>query len=245
MWRALRAAIPASLLCAVACTSRGPAPDPTALTAPNGETMSGFLDDYSLLRPGGPDELRLVYRNPRAEWTRYDKILLDPVTVWRSGKGSLDPVPEADLLRLAADFERAVRRSLGGSFTLVDAAGPGVMRIRFAITDARANDPVLDVLTARPDAGRRHPGGALHPETRRFVAAAMIEGEIRDAQSGALLAQGVDYRPNRSSLEGASTTWIELNQRMVFWVDRLSARLERVHDGEQPGRGTNLPLPPG
>lgn len=232
MWRAGRAVITASLFCAAACTGRAPTANPTAVTAPNGDTMSGFLDDYSLLRPGGPDELRLIYRNPRADWTRYDKILLDPVTVWRSGKGSLDPVPEADLLRLAADFEHAVRRSLGESFALVDDAGPGVMRIRFAITEARANDPILDVLTARPDAGRRHAGGTLHPETRRFVAAASIEGEIRDAQSGELLAQGVDYRPNRPSLEGAIRTWDEVRQQMGFWIDRLSARLKTRTEGE-------------
>src|SRR5207249_9679672 len=36
--------------------------------------MSGFLDDYSLLREGGPDEVRLVYRNPkRSEERRVGK----------------------------------------------------------------------------------------------------------------------------------------------------------------------------
>src|SRR5262245_22474313 len=75
--------------------------------------MSGFLDDYALLREGGPDELRLVYRKPSADWTKYHKVILDPVTLWRSGGKSLAPVPEEDLLRLVSDFRNAVRTALG------------------------------------------------------------------------------------------------------------------------------------
>src|SRR5262245_47543111 len=70
--------------------------------------VSGFLDDYALLRPGAPGEVALVYRNPDARWNTYDKILLEPVTLWRSGRKSLDAVPEEDLLRLIAALESAV-----------------------------------------------------------------------------------------------------------------------------------------
>src|SRR5689334_9217011 len=120
------------VLLAAACATRHP--------APSFET-SGFLDDYSLLRPGGPGELALVYRDPTVDWTAYDRVMFEPVTLWRSGRKSLDPVPEGDLLRLVADLEHAVRRRLGEGFRLVDAPAPGVMRVRLAITDARASDP--------------------------------------------------------------------------------------------------------
>src|SRR5258705_3292603 len=104
---------------------------------PTPTDMSGFLDDYGLLHPGGPGEVRLVYRNPAADWHRYHSVMLEPVAIWRSGRKSLDPVPENDLLRLARDFEQAVRARLGRSFRLVDRAGPGVLRIRLAITQTR------------------------------------------------------------------------------------------------------------
>src|SRR5262249_37920558 len=52
-------------LVAVSC-----APRRAAMPPPE---MSGFLDDYSLLREGGTNELRLVYRNPKADWHAYDK----------------------------------------------------------------------------------------------------------------------------------------------------------------------------
>jgi hypothetical protein len=59
-------------LLAVACAARQPtAPAPVA-TAP--ADLSGFLDDYSRLRPGGPGEVRFVYRDPAARWDAYDKV---------------------------------------------------------------------------------------------------------------------------------------------------------------------------
>jgi hypothetical protein len=212
-----RLVVPLLAVLALACAHRAPAP-PAA-------EMSGFLDDYSLLREGGPNEVRLVHRDPAADWSAYDRVLLEPVTLWRSGRKSLDPVPEEDLLRLVGDFRDAVRGRLGEGFELVDEPGPGVMRIRLGITEAKASEPVLDVLTAPRGTGRPHPAGdgALHPETRRFLAAAVIEGEIRDAQTNALLAEGVDWRRSDAP---AFETWAEVGRALGFWADRVCGRLE-------------------
>ncbi len=150
-------------LLAAACAGRR-APDPN--------DMSGFLDDYSLLRPGGADDLPFVYRKPDAHWTTYRKILLEPVTLWRSGRHALDPIPEEDLLRLVSDFQAAVRRRLGDGFELVDEPSPGTLRLRLAITEARSSDTVLDVLTAIGDDGPGAARGTLRPELRQFIDAA-------------------------------------------------------------------------
>src|SRR2546428_5871533 len=153
------------VLVAVGCAHRHAAP---------AEEMSGCLDEYALLREGGPNDPALVYLAPDANWAAYDKVLLEPVTLWRSGRKSLEPVPKEDLLRLVSDFQSAVRTGLGEGFRIVDQAGPGVMRIRLAITDARASDPVLDILTAKRGTARPPPAGEgpLNPETRRFPVSA-------------------------------------------------------------------------
>jgi len=208
-----------TLLVAIAagCAHRAPMP-------PNAE-MSGFLDDYSLLRDGGPNELRLVYRDPQVDWSTYRKVLLEPVTLWRSGRKSLAAVPEEDLLRLVSDFQDAIRARLREGFEFVDRPRPGVMRIRLGITDAKASDRVLDVLTAPQGTGRPHPAGAgaLHAETKRFLAGAVIEGEIRDAQTNTLLAEGIDWRPRDAP---PFETWAEVDRALAFWADRVCTRLE-------------------
>jgi hypothetical protein len=205
------------LLLAAACARPKPLPPPDT---------SGFLDDYSLLHEGGANELHLVYRNQKADWHAYNAVMLEPVTLWRSGRHSLKPVPEEDLLRLVTDFQSAVRTYLEKDFRFVDRPGPGVMRIRLGITDARASDPVLDVLTASRGTGRPHPAGsgALDPETRRFLESAAIEGEIRDSQTNVLLAEGVDRRRREIP---ASETWGQVDRAFDFWAERMSAKLER------------------
>ena len=174
---------------------------------PTPTDMSGFLDDYALLRPGGPGEVRLVYRNPAADWHRYHSVMLEPIAIWRSGRKSLDPVPEDDLLRLAHDFEQAVRARLGRSFRLVDRPGPDVLRIRLAITHARATDAVLDVCTV--------PCGEEVPPTG--------SGPL-DAETGTLLAQGVDG-PRRADAPPLDT-WADIDRGFARWADRVCARLE-------------------
>jgi len=198
--------------------------------------MSGFLDDYGLLRRGGPDEVRLVYRNPDADWRRYHAVMLEPAAIWRSGRKSLDPVPDDDLLRLAHDFEQALRARLGRSFRLVDRPGPGVLRIRLAITQARASDSVLDVFTVPPGEETQLATGnePLHPETRRFLGLAVIEGELVDAETGTLLAQGVDG-PRRADAPPLDT-WADVDRGFARWADRVCARLE-TRTGTVPAPG--------
>ena len=193
---------------------------------------SGFLDDYSLLRPGQPGDVAFVYRNPDAKWTSYDKVLIEPVTLWRSGRGTLAAVPEGDLLRLIDDLQTAVHRHLGDGFELVDRPQPGTMRIRLAITEARASDPVLDVLRGRGDGEATQGTGALHPETRRFIEKAHIEGEIRDAGTDRLLAAGVDRRRRKGALP--IDTWAHVDRALDFWAQRMCARLEARTRGRAP-----------
>ena len=210
------ALVPVLLVVLGGCSPRSKAPSPD---------VSGFLDDYSLLREGAAGEVALVYRNPKADWTSYDTVLFEPVTLWRSGRGSLGPIPEDDLLRLLDLLETSVRRRLGERFRLVDKPGPGAMRIRLAITEARASDPTLDVLRAR---GTGEPGtpvsaAPLHPEMRRFIEAARIEGEIRDANTDELLAAGVDRR--RRTGAPPIDTWVDVQRAIDSWAERLCERM--------------------
>ena len=186
---------------------------------------SGFLDDYSRLLLGDPGDLYLVYRNPKASWTGYDKVLVEPVTLWRSGRDALAPIPEDELLRLVAHFERAVRARLGKGFRLVTEPGPGTLRLRLAITEARATDKVVDVLTATPEDGAAKGGtGPLGAELAKFIDAAAVEGEIRDAVTGEILAQGIDRR--RAGAPPRLATWEAVDRALAFWADRACARLE-------------------
>jgi hypothetical protein len=205
---------------AVAC-ARGPAALRPADT-------SGFLDDYSRLRPGPPEGATWAWRNPDARVADYDRILFEPVAIWRSGKRSLDAVPEDDLQRLAAEFQRAVGARLAADYRLVDAPGPGVLRIRLAITAARQADRVLDVFTFDVPPEHRVPDTAqLDAATHALVVAAAIEGELSDSVSGEVVAAGVDHRGERRSL----TTWGDVRTALDRWAAWLASRLGEARAG--------------
>jgi hypothetical protein len=206
------------LACALlaACTHRAPAPM---------RDFSGFLDDYSRLRVGDQGDLPFVYRNAEAHWTSYDKVLIEPVALWRSGKNALAPIPEEELLRLVTHVERAVRTRLGAGFTIVTDPSPGTLRLRLAVTEARSNDPIVDVLTAAPNDPKLAGGsGPLGAPLAAFVDAASIEGELRDAVNEDLLAQGIDRR--RVGAPPRLQTWEQLDRALAFWADRVCSRLE-------------------
>ncbi len=58
------------------------------------QPVAGFLPNASLLQPGGAGRAALVYRNPTANFASYNKILLDPVTIWTAPDSQLNTVPQ-------------------------------------------------------------------------------------------------------------------------------------------------------
>ena len=62
---------------------------------------SGFLGDYSMLSEGKEGEALRVYKNPNANWASYDKVMLDPVTVWMGADTQMKGVPPEDSQHLA------------------------------------------------------------------------------------------------------------------------------------------------
>ncbi|HXJ33027.1 MAG TPA: DUF3313 domain-containing protein [Candidatus Eisenbacteria bacterium] len=216
------------LLVVAACA---PARQPTPKSAP--PEMSGFLDDYAILQPGGPGEADLRYRNPNADWKKYDKALFEPVTIWRSGRKSLDEIPEADLQRLAIGQSAAVKACLRKEIQLVDQPGPGTMRIRLALTLAKGDDPVLDVYTmvgGKPAKGTAQ--RPLAPTTRAFVAAAAIEGEVSDSVTREVLAEGVNRSFAHQSRHDHPETWEDVDENFQHWATWLCGRLRAVREGQ-------------
>jgi hypothetical protein len=105
-----------------------------------------------------------------------------------------------------------------------------VLRVRLAITQARASDPVLDVVTVPPGEKPATGSDPLDAETRRFLDSAVIEGELVDAETGLLLAQGVDG-PRRSGAPPLDT-WADIDRGLARWADRVCTRLEARTRGE-------------
>jgi hypothetical protein len=191
--------------------------------------FSGFLKDYSQLRRGGVGEARWLYINPRADFSAYDKLLFDPITVWRLEGNQLSKIPMEDLQQLAGHLYRALEVQLSGDYTIVQQPGPGVMRVRLAITEARKSKPVLDLATnVLPPAIALSAAQRLVTGTHSFVGKAGVEVEFLDASSGVRLLAAVDRRGGRKVLRGKLRTWDDVRSAYDNWAVKTKERLAEL-----------------
>ena len=188
--------------------------------------VSGFLKDYSQLKEGRGDQALLVYINPQADFSRYQKVIVDPVTVWYREGSDLSDVPREELQRLANYLETAMRKQLQLDFELVERPEPGTLRIRTAITEARKSKVVLDLAsTVLPPARLISEVGKLATGTHAFVGRTAIEGEILDAASDERLVAAMDERAGGKALRGSTSAWGDVQDAFDYWADVMRARL--------------------
>ena len=69
----------------------------------------------------------LRHVDPDAAWTQYHEVMVAPVGFWASDDTT---VSQADQLALTNYFTQALREALAKKFTVVDAAGPGVLEVQ-------------------------------------------------------------------------------------------------------------------
>jgi hypothetical protein len=189
---------------------------------------SGFLgSDYGLLREGQNDEALRVYRNPNAEWAAYDKIKLDPVTIWAGKDSEFEDFAQPDLQKLADTFYSAIHQELSQDYAMVDTLGPDVLHVQVALTDAEASNPTMDTISSVvPQALVLSQATGLVTGKPGFVGEASAEARVSDGSSGELLGAAVDRRVGGKSVTGAPTdSWDDVHQSFVFWARQFRYRL--------------------
>lgn len=197
-----------------------PAPPPT----------SGFLKDYSQLKPGGQGKPSLVYVDSNAQWTDYSKILIDPVQFAPAADASIST---DDQQALCSYFYNKLTEDLQKRFTIADAPGPGVMRLQVALTDATTATPVLRTVTqVVPQARTLNMVQSLGTGTYLFVGHASAEGQVIDSVSGQRLAAFVDEREGGMALKAVATwRWGDAEAVLDFWAEKITERLAELHSG--------------
>ncbi|HLY37102.1 MAG TPA: DUF3313 domain-containing protein [Candidatus Binatia bacterium] len=198
---------------------------------------SGFLRDYTELRPGKKGEALLVYIRPGVEWSKYDAILLEPVTIWGDAvkTGYLQSVPKEEAQVTADYFDASLREALSRDYRLVDKPGADVMRLRVAITEAEGSTVPLDIAsTVIPQMRLLSGVKRVATGTAAFVGKAGVEAEIEDSMTEERLAAAVDRQVGQKRLKGMTDTWDDVNGALDYWSDRLRTRLAELRAGQGP-----------
>jgi hypothetical protein len=189
---------------------------------------SGFLGDYAQLHEGAKGQALMVYVQPGADFAKYRKLMIDPVTIWRTAETSTIPPNEAQ--DLIEDLEDVLRMTLDDDYEIVKQPGPDVLRLRAAITEAEGSWRVVNGrLGDRMDSDLQ----AVTPKqpseaTRGFVGKAGIEAELLDSASNTRLAAAIDRRAGEHTLKPAKNTWDDVEDAFRFWAERLRDRLREL-----------------
>lgn len=184
------------------------------------------------LTPAGKDKAGLRYVNPSAQWTGYNKVMIDPVTFWG---GDMTSVPATDQRVLVNYFSQQLQVQLGKKFQIVDQAGPGVLRLQAAMTDAETATPVLrSVSMIIPQAHLLSNLKYLTTGTFPFVGGAQAEMKITDAVTGEVLAEAVDKRIGGGSFTtGFQWQWGDAENAIDKWCEMAAERLSAWTSGAE------------
>ncbi len=176
----------------------------------------------------------LVYAQPGASFARYDSVMIDP-RVDVSFRKDFEPEKVGSRMKLSTDELNDIRTGVGkavyeefvkelttnkGTYKLVDKAGPGVLEVRLAIANLYSNAPD----TMQP--GR----------TRVYTVSAgemTLAMELRDAETGAVLARVFDRREARDTgqfmMTNSVTNSAEVRSMARRWARIMRERMDAAH----------------
>ncbi|MDG2306758.1 MAG: DUF3313 domain-containing protein [Candidatus Binatia bacterium] len=220
------------LLALLGCAASQPASQPHVDTV---------LIEDGLLRPTGRDDLaQQLYVAPNVDWARYDRILLDPVMIWRDEEEDEGGVSQIDMQYLADYFYDFLHATLAKRYEMVRMPGPGTFRVTVALVRATERSVAPDILSnVIPQARLLMRMSDLISDKPIFVGEAAVETRIVDAETGRLLVAGLDHRVGSRSLSSKSLrSWGHAEHIIEFWSARatynLCTRQGRADCGPQP-----------
>lgn len=178
---------------------------------------SGFLGDYSQLKPSPLIDDAMAYRNPDFDLAKYDQFIIDPIGVHFAPDASGAAVDPKTLTEMTQYFRGKLVEGLSKNYKVVEQPGAGTLRLRIALTDLKKSNPALNV----------------HPATKLSgvgLGAASVEAEGVDTATGTRLFAFVHTRSgDRLSIVQGLEFWGHAKQAMDFWAEKLVERVNEAH----------------
>ena len=181
---------------------------------------SGFLHDYSQLQKNDQYPAYLVYINPKANWSKYNAIMIDSVSLWAAE----DKLSAEDRQMITGLMYNALFDALAKNFAIVKTPGMNVLRLRMALTEAEQSKVVLNLVTSViPQLRVLTTVGGMAADTSALVGEASAEGEILDSVTDERLAAAVDRQTGTKALIRGEkfSSWGDVQLACNYWADRI------------------------
>ncbi len=188
-----------------------------------GQTRSGFLSDYDGLRRINDAEYARVDVPALAALTGFS---IEETRVLVAATPDGTAIPADDITEIEARIRTALAKSLGTDYTLSDSPGPGIGRVRVAITEVKKPATLLNI----------HPASKL---TGAGLGGATIECEILD-HTGRQIAALVEPRKGDQFEFDTLSEFDDAMDAIDAWADAFRKRIDRARgqpvSKDRPGR---------
>jgi hypothetical protein len=157
----------------------------------------GFLSDPGRLKAVAATGGLLCWRQAGVDWKRFDKVMIERIQVYIKPTAAQKPVDPTDLKVLIDYFHGALVRDLSPVVQIVQTSGPGVLRVRLALT------ALVPTNTAESLAGTAVPYGFVAEmgsgaATGRpvgstpYMGQTGLEAQFRDGATGTVVGECAD-----------------------------------------------------
>jgi hypothetical protein len=194
-----------------------------------GSQFSGFLQDYSKLKPNaklGGEALTYVNPDKMKSLHRYVAMIVDPVEVYVATDADASLIPERGREAVAKYFEHALVDAVSDAFPVVESPGPLVLRLRAAVVGIDLGGAVAPIDS---------PAMTAKPLERAIVLEKVgVEIELVDSETGERIAAAVDKSTLGMGAEVGSENFsrIERFNEAKRAFDQWAARVREFLDSE-------------
>ena len=209
-----------------ACASTGS--KPTMDAEPPQDT--GFLHGYyQYLQPGPEGGAKMRWLKPGVDFGKYTKVMLDSVIFYFAEDSESKGIDGNEMKKVADECNLEIIDTLKGTYPIVAAPGPDVVRIRFAITDIKQSRPGLSAITTVVPVGlglnfiKKGATGAWTGSgatTAEFMALDSVTNEV--------IAVAQDDKS--ASFTERFSKWGSTEDAFKFWAQRLKLYLDQHRD---------------
>ncbi|OAI31660.1 hypothetical protein A1351_20810 [Methylosinus sp. R-45379] len=148
------------------------------------------LPSSAHLQPNRQDDAkRIPFRYAATtDWRAYNRLVIDPVAIYRGSDHQFGDMAEADKASLAEHMQSEFAEKLRSRFTIADRPGANTLRLKLTLTSAVTSTPVLSTISRFDLAGGLYNGvQTVRGGEGLLTGSVFYAVEIRDASDNRLL----------------------------------------------------------
>lgn len=203
----------------------------TLISCASVQKQSGFLGEYYTdLQPGPKGGERWL--KPGVDFAKYDKLMLDSIVYFFADDSEYKGIDPAVLLELSKQFEQEIIDAYKDSYPIVSEPGPGVARLKIALTGLKQSSPITSGITTALPIGLAI-SAVKKGATGSWTGSGATSAEmiVIDSVSNEVIAVAQDEQ--HAGFTERFSAYGSAGEAFKFWAKRLREFTDQAHGKKQ------------